>query len=67
MKKKIIIIIFLSVGLYTWFGPWETYRIPQGEVAGARSVGVGDLPVWIGETIRFFNPDVRTQKEEFGE
>lgn len=66
MKKLITYTIFflpiLFIGI--WFGPWDTYRIPQAGDGFGPTVGVVDLPVVVGEVFRWTSGAI-TQDEAY--
>ena len=39
--------------LLTAYGPWHTYYVPGNLSGFGQDVGVGSLPVWLGECMRY--------------
>jgi hypothetical protein len=64
--KKILAIAFVCFCGLTWFGPWDTYRIPNpqpGDWAMSNTTCVVDLPTWVGWVCKHTMKGVKTQKE----
>lgn len=51
LRASVVVIGFLL--LLTVLGPWDTYHVPQKGDGFGGTVGVGELPVWLGETLRW--------------
>jgi hypothetical protein len=64
MKKLInfILLIILLLSLLTTFGPWKNYRTPGPPDILGQTVYVEIMPIWIGETLRYFGK-VHTEED----